>query len=597
MTVSSTVNRVSYAGNDVTTAFSFPYKFFADSDLVVALVDDATDVETPQTLATHYTVTGAGAAAGGTVTMVTAPATGTTLVIYRDPAVTQDIDLVNGDPFDVETGVERGFDKITLMVQRVKDIATRAMRLSDADTSGASTTLPLPTANRLLGWNSAATAIENKVPADVGLTVVTSFVNTLLDDATAGEFIETLRGDLTAETTVVNDDEVIIRDTSATVGKRITVRNFMKVITELAAEAAPDAADEVAIYDASAATADKVTLTVLAEAIRALIAAKSGAGGAENYSLSASVGANALTMTLSGAAAALSATNKAAFTFRSATAGTGTPGTVDATADLSLVISSGSTLGATSGTPFRLWWAVVNDAGTLRLAVQKCSTATAIYAIGDDVLISSTAEGGAGAADSAGVWYTGSAVTNKAARILGYTEHSLTTAGTWDEAPDKTQLWQPGMKLPGDVVQVKRLRTGTVATGTTVIPLDNTIPQNTEGDEYMSLAITPTAGPNVLEVDAKWIGSNSHANPNVTAALFRDSGADAVAAVYITAASAGPDAYPLRYATVASSTSSTTFKVRAGNNNAGTTTFNGAGGGALMGGVSDSFIEITERMG
>lgn len=597
MTVSSIINRVSYDGNGVTTAFSFPYLFFANTDLVVIEVNDTTGVETTKVLTTHYTVSGAGAAAGGTVTMVTAPATGTTLVIYRDPAVTQDIDLVNGDPFDVETGVERGFDKITLMVQRVKDIATRAMRLSDADTSGASTTLPLPTANRLLGWNSAATAIENKVPADVGLTVVTSFVNTLLDDATAGEFIETLRGGLTAETTVVNDDEVIIRDSSATVGKRITVRNFMKVITELAAEAAPDAADEVAIYDASAATADKVTLTVLAEAIRALIAAKSGAGGAENYSLSASVAANALTMTLSGAAAALSATNKAAFTFRSATAGTGTPGTVDATADLSLVISSGSTLGATSGTPFRLWWAVVNDAGTLRLAVQNCSTATAIYAIGDDVLISALAEGGAGAADSAGIWYAGVVITSKAARIIGYTEHSLTTAGTWDEAPDKTQLWQPGMKLPGDVVQVKRLRTGTVATGTTTIPLDNTIPQNTEGDEYMSLAITPTAGPNVLEVDAKWIGANSHANPNVTAALFRDSGADAVAAVYITAASGGPDAYPLRYATVASSTSSTTFKVRAGNNNTSTTTFNGAGGGQLMGGVSDSFIEITERMG
>lgn len=597
MTVSSTINRVSYAGNGVTTAFSFPHLFFANTDLVVIEVNDTTGVETTKVLTTHYTVSGAGGAAGGTVTMLTAPATGTTLVIYRDPAVTQDIDLVNGDPFDVETGVERGFDKITLMVQRVKDIATRAMRLSDADTSGASTTLPLAVANELLGWNSTATAIEGKAAADLNLTVVAAFIATLLDDSTAGEFVETLRGGLTAETTVVNDDEVIIRDTSATAGKRITVRNLMKVITELATETAPDAADEVAIYDASAATADKVTLTVLAEAIRALIAAKSGAGGAENYALSASVAANALTMTLSGAAAALSATNKAAFTFRSATAGTGTPGTVDATADLSLIISSGSTLGATSGTPFRLWWAVVNDAGTLRLAVQNCSTATAIYAIGDDVLISSTAEGGAGAADSAGVWYTGAAVTNKAARILGYTEHSLTTAGTWDEVPDKIQLWQPGMKLPGDVVQSKVSESAAYTSTTTVMPGDNTIPQSTEGAELLTTAIVPAASSNWLEVEGEIPGSTS-GNIALCAAIFRDAGANALAAAINTPSAADNMkrvAASIRVS--AASTTSTTFKLRYGPNVAGTAYANGISTAGRFGGVLYSRLRVTEIVG
>ena len=99
MTLSSTENRVSYAGNDSTTAFTFPYLFFADDDLTVILVDDITGVETTQTITTHYTVTGAGASAGGTVTMVTAPATDETLVIIREVPLTQGLDLVENDPF------------------------------------------------------------------------------------------------------------------------------------------------------------------------------------------------------------------------------------------------------------------------------------------------------------------------------------------------------------------------------------------------------------------------------------------------------------------------------------------------------------------
>jgi hypothetical protein len=84
--------------------------------------------------------------------------------------------------------------------------------------------------------------------------------------------IETLRNGVTAETTVVNDDEVLIRDTSATTGKRITVRNFMKVITELATETAPDILDELALYDVSAATSDKITLANLLKVVNGLTA-------------------------------------------------------------------------------------------------------------------------------------------------------------------------------------------------------------------------------------------------------------------------------------------------------------------------------------
>lgn len=209
MTVSTTNNRISYAGNDVTTAFSFPNKFFADSDLVVTVVVDATGIATTKTLTTHYTVSGAGDDAGGTVTMLTAPATGETLVIYRDPPLTQLVDLVNNDDFDVDTGVERPLDRLVLICQRLKDLSTRALRLNDADTTGAGTALPVPVANRLLGWNAAATAIENKVATDLDLATVTAFIATLMDDTDAATARTTLGAVGIANTETITGDKTL----------------------------------------------------------------------------------------------------------------------------------------------------------------------------------------------------------------------------------------------------------------------------------------------------------------------------------------------------------------------------------------------------
>src|SRR6266567_2350707 len=98
MTISTTSVRISYAGNSATTAFPFPYKFAANGDLVVTL-RDASGNELVQVIGTHYTVSGAGLDAGGTVTMIGAPATGSTLTILREPAITQTTSYSENDPF------------------------------------------------------------------------------------------------------------------------------------------------------------------------------------------------------------------------------------------------------------------------------------------------------------------------------------------------------------------------------------------------------------------------------------------------------------------------------------------------------------------
>jgi len=133
MTVSTTTTRTSYSGNGVTTDFAFPYKFLADGDLVVLLVDQ-NDNYTVQTIATHYTVSGAGADAGGTVTMTSPPSSTESLVIYRDTEITQEVDYITGDAFPAETH-ETALDKLTLVTQEIRSSVDRSLQASFTDTT------------------------------------------------------------------------------------------------------------------------------------------------------------------------------------------------------------------------------------------------------------------------------------------------------------------------------------------------------------------------------------------------------------------------------------------------------------------------------
>jgi len=144
------------------------------------------------------------------------------------------------------------------------------------------------------------------------------------------------------------------------------------------------------------------------------------------------------------------------------------------------------------------------------------------------------------------------------------------------------------------VVQIVNVQTGAMATGTTIIPADATIPQITEGDQYMSLAITPQNASNILTIEVVMI----YATLNVgysTSALFVGATANALAAAIIgSAAGNQPETTGFRHRMVAGVTTALTFTVRNGMGGATTTTFNGAQGINLAGGVLASSITITE---
>lgn len=185
-----------------------------------------------------------------------------------------------------------------------------------------------------------------------------------------------------------------------------------------------------------------------------------------------------------------------------------------------------------------------------------------------------------------------------AAGAVGTSELADGTVGA-DDLAATLDLSSKTITLPvanrGKVVQIVSTQTGAVATGTTVLPYDDTIPQNTEGDQYLSLAITPTNASNLLRIDAVLQVSHSAVN-TVTLALFQDSTANALAASGANTIAASPAAGVLTHTMTAGITSSTTFKIRAGGSGAGTLTINGNGGARRFGGVAVSSITITEIM-
>jgi hypothetical protein len=147
----------------------------------------------------------------------------------------------------------------------------------------------------------------------------------------------------------------------------------------------------------------------------------------------------------------------------------------------------------------------------------------------------------------------------------------------------------------GNILQVVNTMTGAVATGTTIIPWDDTIPQNTEGTEFMTLAITPTSSSNKLLIQIKAFFTYSVSNIWLSGALFQDATAGALAATTFYQAQATASApIAINYYMTAGTTSSTTFKLRAGSDQAGTVTFNGAATARRFGGVMASSITIME---
>ena len=134
---------------------------------------------------------------------------------------------------------------------------------------------------------------------------------------------------------------------------------------------------------------------------------------------------------------------------------------------------------------------------------------------------------------------------------------------------------------------------GTVATGTNSIPLDDTIPQNTEGDQYLSLTTgTLASSSNRLRITVT-LNVASSSGLQLAVALFNGN-ANAIAAVGKNPGGANvADVVTFQHEYAPGATTAVTFTVRA-SANSGTLTVNGVSGSRRFGGVNLSSIVVEE---
>lgn len=142
-----------------------------------------------------------------------------------------------------------------------------------------------------------------------------------------------------------------------------------------------------------------------------------------------------------------------------------------------------------------------------------------------------------------------------------------------------------------------RASTGNLITCTGSIPSDDTIPQQTEGTELLTVTYTPKSAVSILKVSANFFGTTgANGSPHNTA-LFRDSQANAFAA----STASGGVSFTVRSSIVgyvlSGDTIPTTFKVRHGLEVAGNLFVNGTnvgGGVRLFGGMAACTLTVEE---
>jgi len=155
----------------------------------------------------------------------------------------------------------------------------------------------------------------------------------------------------------------------------------------------------------------------------------------------------------------------------------------------------------------------------------------------------------------------------------------------------ETQL---GVNWKG-VVQVVNNQESSYQTCSTNIPFDDTIPQNTEGDQLLSVTITPKSATNKLLIEVIVHGANSISS-YPAAALFHTVGGIAVASALAASwdyANANMGQVKFSYFMTAGEIVAKTFTVRVGSSS-GNFYANGDSSARKYGGVAYSSITVKE---
>jgi len=222
--------------------------------------------------------------------------------------------------------------------------------------------------------------------------------------------------EVTAATVLADADLMFVRQ--GTTDKSVSGA----VLKTFAATTVPDATDTVKGIVELATLAEVQTGTDSARVVTPLTLKSTVSDKIQP--VDATVAANALTVTI----------NPTTLDFRSATLTSGAVNTRVISSAINCVVPSGATLGTINAVQSRIVILAIDNAGTVESAVVNITGGNDLSETG---VISTTAL--STGSDSANIFYSTTARTNVAYRVVGFIDSTQSTAGTWATAPSAIQ--------------------------------------------------------------------------------------------------------------------------------------------------------------
>jgi len=225
-------NRTDAVGANNTGDYDYTFWILNQNDLRVTVRNPSTDVETVLVLTTDYTVSGVGNVGGGEITLVDVNQawlgtgnflnTSWAITIRGVEALIQETDIRNQGEYFPE-GIEDALDYQMRISQQQQDAIDRSARLPETIApTVVSMILPVPSASKLIGWNSAATGIVNYTPnSSVFLTKATQAQAQV---GTENDAYMTPLMTAEAITALTPADVVTLTNTVTLTNKRVTLR-------------------------------------------------------------------------------------------------------------------------------------------------------------------------------------------------------------------------------------------------------------------------------------------------------------------------------------------------------------------------------------
>ena len=188
MITSTTRTAGPFLGNGSTTVFSFGFKVFLTSEVLVQQTDVSGNVTT-LALTSQYTVSlnsNQDTNPGGTVTLLTALTASYLLVITSQIALIQSANLTNAGNFYPQV-VNDALDRLTIIAQQQANAQSRSLTVPLTDSSSIALQLPSASSRALkfLAFDSSGSPIAAAGSAGTPTSSFMAGVNTAIDQPTA----------------------------------------------------------------------------------------------------------------------------------------------------------------------------------------------------------------------------------------------------------------------------------------------------------------------------------------------------------------------------------------------------------------------------